>query len=277
MQRENTTPSEYTFDCLSSNRIIAALASDALPLMGKLSLFQTIDSTNRFLLEAARQAQNGSVCLTETQTAGRGRHGREWISPHGANIYLSVLWRLPLCIAQQGISLAVGVLLVETLTAMGFAGIGLKWPNDIFYQRRKLAGILIELTNHESKLCNIVIGIGLNVHLPPISLAAIDQPAIDLSTLDSTRKIDRNVLVAEIINKLLPELNHYAGLTQYQQRWNHLDIFRGELLQIATPQEIVVGNNLGIDENGALLLNCHGTIRRFYSGNVGLYTARSMP
>ena len=110
------------------------------------------------------------VCFAEHQSAGKGRRGRQWVSPFGSNIYMSILWRFQqdgiACTA--GLSLAVGVAVIRALKTYGFNEVGLKWPNDIYCQGKKLGGILIEVSGEADGPCAVIIGLGLNLFLPEI-------------------------------------------------------------------------------------------------------------
>ena len=133
-----------------------------------LELIPIIGSTNQHLLERTNTLESGSVCIAEYQAAGRGRRGREWVSPFGANLYLSMYWRLDAGMAAaMGLSLVVGVAVVEALEEMGVEGIKLKWPNDLYHNDKKLAGILVELSGQSGGAAHIVIGLGLNLSMDP--------------------------------------------------------------------------------------------------------------
>src|SRR3989338_4340844 len=139
----------------------------------EIKILKTIDSTNAYLLKQAH-VDKASVCIAEQQTAGRGQFNRTWASPAN-NIYFSMRW--PLKEAYQnimGLSLVVAIAIIKTLAYFDVTEhIGIKWPNDIMWQQRKLAGILVETTKTD-----VIIGIGINVQLP--KTVSIDQPWIDL-------------------------------------------------------------------------------------------------
>ncbi|MGL5974056.1 MAG: biotin--[acetyl-CoA-carboxylase] ligase, partial [Aeromonas sobria] len=119
----------------------------ALAPMAPVHCFPVIDSTNQYLLERVSRLQSGESCLAECQTAGRGRRGKPWVSPFGCQLILSMYWRLEQGMAAaMGLSLAVGVAVVQALESLGYQGVELKWPNDLYYQGRKLAGILVEMS-----------------------------------------------------------------------------------------------------------------------------------
>lgn len=135
-------------ELLDAQRIGETLAATGRAPPVRLEIHQRIDSTNRHLMrEAAHGAPSGTVCLAERQTAGQGRHGRCWVSPFGANLYLSILWRYPCGPAGlSGLSLAAGAVVADALRQLGVQGLVLKWPNDLLWGGRKLGGILLEVS-----------------------------------------------------------------------------------------------------------------------------------
>jgi len=123
---------------------------------------QIIDSTNQWLLDKIPNVNNGQTCIAEYQLAGRGRRGRSWVSPFASHLYFSYYWRFDSGIEKlSGLSLLVGIATVNALEKIGIQGVSLKWPNDLYYQGKKLAGILIELNAQATEACHTVIGIGM--------------------------------------------------------------------------------------------------------------------
>ncbi len=243
---------------LEKESILGYLEDDVrIRLMHSLTLFNEIDSTNTWLLQ--NSLGKGRVCLTERQSDGRGRRGRQWFSPYGKNLYLSLSWSWSEGISViQGLSLAIGVEIAEMLRDLGLVGVELKWPNDIVHQQRKLGGILIELAGGVSEDCRVIVGIGLNVamsDLPDARLAVIEQAWVDLKQLGLN--IDRNHLAAALLNRLLPALEHYGkvGFSSYKERWESLNAHRLQDVRLETalrpPME---GRVLGVDEQGGLRL-----------------------
>lgn len=259
---------------LNPRQIEQHLDVRAKQLLGQLEIHDQIHSTNTHLLESARLGgDSGRVCLAEQQTAGKGRRGRQWVSPFGHNIYLSVLWRFqggPAAIA--GLSLAVGVAVVRALRGLGVADAGLKWPNDIYWRQRKLAGILIEVSGESSGPCHAVMGLGLNVYLPEQQAESIEQDWIDLhSILAESALGKRNRLVAELLNQLLPILADYElrPLAHYIEEWRRYDCMQGKQVNIFMAEQVYSGVVSGIDEQGLLLLKQEdGQNRAFASGEV---------
>src|SRR5690554_891663 len=160
-------------------------------------LLDSVDSTNAQLmrqLTAPAGDRVMQVCLAEQQTSGRGRRGRDWVSPYAQNVYLSVA--VPFSDGAQkleGLSLLVGLVLVEALEACGFQGCGLKWPNDILLEGRKLAGILVEITGDLTADCVAVIGVGINVLMKDPE-SAIAQAWTSLLLSRQVAQLDRNRL-----------------------------------------------------------------------------------
>ena len=159
-------------------------------------------STNTVLAErlATHAAASGSVIACERQVAGRGRRGRIWMSEGGASLTFSLLWRFgrrDRPVALSGLSLTVAVAVAQALEQMGFAGIALKWPNDLLHDGAKLGGILVEVNAPGTA----IIGIGLNVQLPPAFAATLGRPVTDLAALTEGRFVlpDRTALLAGVL------------------------------------------------------------------------------
>lgn len=259
---------------LDRRQISGQLEARAKTLISELEIYSAMASTNGYLMELARNTQStGRVCLAEYQTAGKGRRGRAWISPFGHNIYLSVLWRYqsgPGAIA--GLSLALGVAVAKALSRAGVQGVGLKWPNDIYWRERKLAGILIEVSGESSGPCHAVIGLGLNVYLPEQQGEAIEQAWVDLRHILGDEALGlRNRLVALLLNEILPVLADFEEQTlqAYIDDWRNLDCMRGKPACIYIGEQLFSGVVRGVDARGLLLLeDDRGTLRTFASGEV---------
>lgn len=156
----------------------AALTRDGTVLVPVVDILPEVDSTNEYLKRLAfGGARSGTACLAEWQTCGRGRRGREWVSPFGANVYLSLLWRFSEGTAALGaLSLAAAVAVKRALDELAAGGVELKWPNDVQWHGRKLAGILLELGGEADGPCYVVAGVGINVAMPESRAADIGQP-----------------------------------------------------------------------------------------------------
>jgi len=263
---------EQEIDLLNDGAIRDGLSSEAAALLSELAVLDITDSTNVQAMAAAQQGKTGFVCTAELQTAGRGRRGRKWASPYASNIYLSVAWAFKGgASALEGLSLAVGVAVADALAAAGVEGVSLKWPNDILHSRRKLAGILIEVTGNMTGPCHVVVGIGLNVNMPASAVASIDQPWVDLQSILGA-KVERNFLMGLLLNELMPLLQSFedGGFSVYRDRWQALDAFSGQPVNILYGQERVAGTAMGVDDSGAIVLQTETGVREFNGGEVSL-------
>lgn len=235
-----------------------------------IDLFDTIDSTNRYLLE--KETENLHICLAEQQSAGRGRQGKIWVSPFGVNLYASILWPLKRNqLRQEGLGPAVGVLVAKTLKHYGVSEISLKWPNDILCRNKKIAGILIEST-HVKDQHNIVIGIGINVFLSRVLSmqdSAINQPWIDIASV-VTFEPDRNQLAIHCLTHLIDALSLFEkeGFSAFQSEWLAQDALLNQPVILKTTQGTVEGISRGIDCRGHLMVEISGKITTFMSGEI---------
>lgn len=260
-------------ELLDVTAICAAINDYGLVKQLDIEIFDSIDSTNSYLLSKVTN-RSGLVCLAEQQTAGRGRRGRSWVSPFGRNIYLSLLWHFSGgSTSLAGLSLAVGVAVVNALQNYGLANIGLKWPNDIVYNHSKLGGILIEMAGDAAGPCQVVIGVGLNLEMPKTGEASgIEQSWIDMRTLLQHQPVERNRLVGLILRELLLTLPQFQqhGLTYFQPRWQQLDVLTGKPVAMHLAEKQLHGIAEGIDPQGNLLVKIDGDTHRFHSGEVSV-------
>lgn len=258
-------------ELLDADIIKKALRQDVHALLESFDVHMQIDSTNAWLMQQPNW--HGRVCLAEQQTAGRGRRGRQWVSPFAANIYLSLGWQFSLdSSALAGLSLACGVAVIQALKQFGVSDAGLKWPNDILRNGRKLGGILIEIRAEAGGTSNVVVGLGLNVHMPESVSTAIDQPWTDLRDLDGAT-ISRNRLTASLLNELTDVCCACAEgkLSAYLEHWQEHDVHIGKQVTLHLPDgSHCQGLARGIDTRGALLMEEAGAIRRFSCGEVSL-------
>ncbi len=259
-------------ELLNKVEIVNRLNAEQKTLLANLFVETVIDSTNAMAMRGIDHATSGSVWLAEQQTSGRGRRGRSWVSPFGSNIYLSALWKISGGAGQLGgLSLAVGVILVEALAALGVNGLTLKWPNDIMFERKKLGGILVEMQGDAAGDCHVVVGIGINVNMPPRAAKDIDQQWVDLkSTIDAVP--GRNEIAAALTGAILQLLSDYptTGFATYAKRWNALDALQDAAVSVQIGSDAVVGVARGAAADGALRLDTEAGLRLFHGGEVSL-------
>lgn len=236
-------------------------------------LLDSCDSTNAILMARAEAgAASGSVIIAETQSAGRGRRGRAWISAPGDSLTFSLLWRFAPGTSPAGLSLAIGLAMAKGIAKVGAgdtAQVRLKWPNDLLKDEKKLGGILVELVPGAPHAA--VIGIGLNLRLPdtmPDELKATSA-ALDLP-------VDPNDLLATLLIELRCVLDQFAagGFGGLRDAWTTYHAFEGRPIRLlsdfAPPRE---GLCRGVDTDGALLFEVNDKIERVLSGEVSLRAA----
>ena len=238
-----------------------------------LEVFDSLPSTNSHLMAAPDTIAAFDVCLAEQQTAGRGRRGRLWASPFAQNLYVSLAFdRAAGFEGLEGLSLVAGVAVVRALQSLGVTGLGLKWPNDIWLNGRKLGGILVELQGEFQAPCRVVIGLGLNVHMRGEGVS-IDQPWTSLAMEANDTVPRRTQLAAALISSLIDSVEGFlqGGFAPWVDAWQVLDVFSGKPIR-TLPGE-VTGVGRGIDASGAYLLEGDGSVQRIVAGEVSLRAA----
>ncbi len=244
----------------------------------ELRVFEQLDSTNSWLLQ---QCSTGGAlplaCIADAQTAGRGRAGRNWHSPAGGNLYLSLGWRFTGSADQlAGFSLLMGVATVRALRQLGIEQARLKWPNDVLVDAKKIAGILIETRTGRDGGLAVVIGIGVNVNLPAPERAQIDQACTDVREQLSV-PCSRNQLAAVLLGECLtvcagfPQ-NRAALLDEYRRDYDAL-LNQSVVIRRGDGQQ-QTAQVLAIDDNGALRVCIDGVEHSLMAGEVSL---RSVP
>ncbi len=240
----------------------------------RVTVLPVVDSTNQYLLDRLAELASGDACIAEYQQAGRGRRGRQWISPFGANLYLSMFWRLEQGpAAAMGLSLVIGIVMAEVLQRLGAEQVRVKWPNDLYLNNRKLAGILVELTGKTGDAAQLVLGAGINMAMRETNASQIDQRWINLQEAGIT--IDRNELAAKLLNELRNSLRQFEidGLAPFISRWRKLDNFINCPVKLLIGEQQIFGIARGIDQQGALLLEQEGVIKPFIGGEISLRSA----
>lgn len=244
----------------------------------QLHIFHNIDSTNKYLRERADNPDYArSIVLAESQSGGRGRRGKTWVSPFGANIYMSILWDFERgAEGLEGLSLAVGVAVRRALLELGLEDVQLKWPNDIYIGQMKLGGILLEMLGDPAGHCSVVVGVGINVSMPTTAATAIDQDWTDIVS-QLAEPISRNRLAAALINHILVVLDSFqiSGFGPYRDEWQSADAFKGQQATVTTVRDAISGTVIGVDSGGALEMElAGGEIQRFIGGELSLRLAK---
>ncbi|MCY4143338.1 MAG: biotin--[acetyl-CoA-carboxylase] ligase [Gammaproteobacteria bacterium] len=244
-------------------------------LKGRLSeveILPCVESTNDLMQERARSISiDGMVVMAEVQTAGRGRRGRRWETPFGKNIAMSLGVGLDIPASRVApLSLVVGIATAEALQAVGVPNVGLKWPNDILVDERKVGGILTELAT-VTRPVEVVVGIGINVGGAASIRDKVEYPIADVC--DYVQGAIRNQLAGELINRVVLNCERFeeSGLATFLQRWPALDVLYGRQVAITGPQERMEGRAQGIDSEGRFLLEDDiGKMHATIAGDVSL-------
>ena len=259
-------------ELLSEREIKSYMSQRALACFSNIDIRIATGSTN-----ADIQVCDGSysVCMAELQTAGKGRRGRVWFSPFAKNIAMSLLWQFPDSgVPLDGLSLCVGVAVARAIKTLGITNVALKWPNDLYCDGRKIAGILIEIKGELSGSVRVVIGIGVNVSMAVEDGVDIDQPWTALSAF-CEEQVSRNRLTAEILNEMTAALCSYQseGFGAFIDEWSAHDFLYGREVSLMIGNEAITGIAKGVNEHGALLVESTSGIRQYSGGEV---TVRSV-
>lgn len=278
---QSTTGRGYCFNQPFDGLSIESIQNQ-LNFAANIEFYPVIDSTNNYLINKKNQFNQFEICLAELQTAGRGRstqaRQKSWFSPFGNNIYCSISWQYS---GNQngllGLSLVAGITVAQTLSDLGCSGVELKWPNDIYINNKKVAGILTEIIGEPNGYCKIILGFGLNVFnkYNPAQLAeinqSINQPWTCLSEHVNTQ-LCRNQLISALLNKFKHNYDDFIanGLALFIDKWQKYDILRNKFISINIAGKIKTGQALGIDNQGALLVDIDGQKQIFHSGEVSV-------
>jgi len=262
-------------ELLNSEQIHTQLSENSRNVINKIELFFNIDSTNEYLISETKLNKYNHtgcrVCFAEYQYNGKGRRGKQWVSPMGGNLYCSISWHFNKSFQEiAGLSLAVSVGITMLLDELGVKELELKWPNDVLWQGKKLVGVLLEMHGESSGPCTTVIGIGVNYNMSK-SNVDIDQPWCDLNSILKTLPA-RNNFAAKLIDKLITTIQLFddKGLDAFLELWRSYDVLQNKSIMIKKLDSIEHGIARGIDHSGALLVEQSGVVSALYSGDVSI-------
>jgi BirA family biotin operon repressor/biotin-[acetyl-CoA-carboxylase] ligase len=255
---------------LDASRIRRGLDPAPCALGVPVHVLQEVDSTSDWLANHASGAPNGTACLAERQSAGRGRRGRTWSSPFGQHLSLSLLWYLPVRLVS-GLSIAMGVAVADACESQGVSRLELKWPNDLVAAQGKVGGVLVDLVSHGAERSRAIVGVGLNVDMPWSMRAAIGQPVSDLNEL-AGRRVSRNDLAVAVVAALREALARFErdGLRPFRDRFAARDASRDLQVRVEQSGRVSTGRARGINEEGALLLETDDGMALIQTGDVSL-------
>ena len=258
-----------TFDA----RLLAERVGRGFPGL-RLEVLEECSSTNTVLAERAKAgAAHGTLLLCEHQSAGRGRRGNAWVSEAGGSVTFSVLWRFPQGAgALAALSLAVAVGAATALEKLGVRGVGVKWPNDLLGDGRKLGGILIETSGNAAGPTVAVVGVGVNLRLSASARRRIGAPVADIAVGCATIP-SRTAVAAELAVSVASALERFSreGFAPFRQPWLELHAWQGRRVVLSRDDQAVArGEAMGIAEDGALELVSERGIERFRTGELSL-------
>lgn len=259
---------------MEASEIELALRSQLDGIFQSITVLEQIDSTNAEAMRRMQALQESSQLIVAlSQSAGRGRRGRQWLSPPGAGIYLSITRTFERPLAElQALSLMTALSVAEAISSCGVEGVKLKWPNDVLVGRKKLAGILLETCQNDERPV-IIFGIGINLDLPDSIVEQLDRPVTDVSRERSEGSEELNPvdLLGKVCRGLDAKLDEFlrTGFVSFRGKWNEMDDYLGEEVVIINGEQRLTGVCAGVDEQGALVLNEEsGSVRTINGGEV---------
>ena len=236
-----------------------------------LEIHRVTQSTNDVVMQRLIERQSTAIlCAAEMQTAGKGRRGRRWISPFGRNVYLTYGRFTGRQLSELGgLSLVVGMVVVDVLRAMGLERVGLKWPNDILLGGGKLGGILVELRASDAGGIGLVAGVGLNLALNVKESLSIDQP---WSAISSQLEMPRNVLLGALGGRIVNAIQAFedVGFDSFAEKWSEYNLYTGQQVNVIRGSETISGIDCGVDQEGNLLLRTGAGLEVHNSGEVSV-------
>ncbi|MDE0989914.1 MAG: biotin--[acetyl-CoA-carboxylase] ligase [Pseudomonadales bacterium] len=236
-----------------------------------LEIHRVTQSTNDVVMQRLVESQSTAIlCAAEMQTAGKGRRGRRWISPFGRNVYLTYGRFIGRQLSELGgLSLVVGMVVVDVLRAMGLERVGLKWPNDILLGGGKLGGILLELRASDTGGIGLVAGVGLNLALNVKESLNIDQP---WSAISSQLEMPRNILLGTLGGRIVNAIQTFedVGFDSFAEKWSEYNLYTGQQVNVIRGSETISGIDSGVDQQGNLLLRTGAGLEVHNSGEVSV-------
>ena len=225
--------------------------------------FESIDSTNSYLA-STKYSTKPQICITREQTKGKGQHGRNWVSQKDGSIIFSMRKSFNEGMNLNGLSLIAGMAIIKSIEAeCHLSGLKIKWPNDIYYGDKKLAGILMENTHYKSNQL-VLVGVGINYQL--VDTNEIDEPWVDLSRI-LNKLPNFQQLTAKIINNILFFLEDFQinGLSNLLSEWHHYDMLKGVRIKFRESNIELQGQIDGITHQGALKVLTKDGVKELYS------------
>lgn len=242
-------------------------------------IIDTVESTNAFLLNTTDDCKNTNdavtVVVAEFQFGGRGRLGRKWCTGVGDSLTFSMRWYFEYDASRlAGLSLVIGIAIIRVLKLFSVEYANLKWPNDVLFDFKKFAGVLVEIRSTAENSCLAIIGIGINFYLSDKIKASInqDQSITDLFAITG-RKIDRNIFLGFLLTELYVILKDYEqnGFVAFKKEWLDYHCYDGKLVKLKLPDSTITqGIAAGINDDGSINLITSSGKESFNVGDVSI-------
>ena len=240
----------------------------------KIIYYQQLDSTNTEIARlAAEGSVHGTVVVADAQTAGKGRRGRQWESPAGENIYMSILLR-PDCVPDRApmLTLVMAYSVAKVIRELGFEDVQIKWPNDLVLSGKKICGILTEMQLKGSEIDYIVVGVGINVNT-----SKFPEELKDTATslyMETGRVFDRKMIVESVVedfDKAYQQFLETQDLSFLREAYNAMLVNVDKEVRVLEPRNEYIAYAQGINSEGELLVRTkEGEEKRIYAGEVSV-------
>lgn len=235
---------------------------------------KTTESTNGIAAKMAEQGEpEGTLVIADEQTGGKGRRGRSWFSPAGTGIWMSLILRplLPMAQAPQ-LTLVAAVAVSLALTEITGQKAGIKWPNDILFDHRKNCGILLEMSMESEEIKYVIVGIGVNVNQEITDFPPELQDKVTSLRMIAGHPIKRALVVQRILEQfeiLYDRFLEEGGFAPIREQWSRQSVTLGKQVTAHTPRGVLTGVAIDIDEMGALILQDEqGQLQKVFSADI---------
>ncbi|APC96214.1 biotin--[acetyl-CoA-carboxylase] ligase [Francisella frigiditurris] len=268
----------YKINILSNPRV-GYLLEEKLDIIDKdklnkkfknIEYFYTIDSTSNYAIRKQNNFLENTVFISEHQTQGFGRFNREWVSPFGKNIYCTLLEFVDLDISKlPGLSLVISISISRTLEKIGLNP-KLKWPNDIFINNKKIAGVIINVSAEVNDKAKLFIGFGLNVNMQKDNKIKTEWTSLKL---ELQTHIDRTKLLSEIIKNIQNDIKIFTneGFSYFKEEYEKINYLKDKLFTLKLGnKEFNDCKYIGLSDIGEIIISSEEKTYSFSSGEISI-------
>ena len=261
-----SAPDKMSADSIRLHMISVKMGSN-------IHYYETVASTQKIANELANNgAPEGTIVVADEQTAGRGRLARQWVSPKGTGIWMSLILKpdIPIFQAPQ-LTLLSAVAAVQGIEQATGAKPEIKWPNDLLMNGRKVSGILTEMQAEADGIHSVIIGIGINVNQQQSDFPAELQTIATSLAIETGTRQSREACMAAILAQFESLYSRYceSGFSEIKHLWEKHAISIGKVVTAVTARERITGTALGITDEGVLLVKDEGgSVHRIFSADI---------